>query len=106
MENKTCSRKVVKQLIKSEIDGVEFHKPKRVNESERVTIKDRRDTAVQLSEQEHDVKDEMKTLYDAATHLRKSITKSKKWVFHGSLETLCKDYFPEELLILLFQMGN
>ena len=40
------------------------------------------------------MKDEM---YDAATHLRKSVTKSKKWVFHGSLETLSKDYFPEEL---------
>lgn len=39
----------------------------------------------------------MKTLYDAALYLRKSINKSKKWVFEGSLETLSKDHFPEEL---------
>ncbi len=42
VENKTCSRKSLKQLIQSEIDEVEFHKPKRVKESERVTIKNKR----------------------------------------------------------------
>ena len=44
-----------------------------------------------------DVQDDMKTLYDAAFYLRKAINKSKKWVFEGSLETLSKDHFPEEL---------
>ena len=38
-DNKICSHKVLKQLIQSEIEEVEFHKSKRVNESERVTIK-------------------------------------------------------------------
>ena len=97
VDNKTCSRKAIKQLISSEIDEVEFPKPKRVNESERVTIKGTRDAAVQLTEQESDVQDDMNTLFNAALRLRKSISKSKKWVFGGSLETLSKDHFSEEL---------
>lgn len=99
VDNITCSRKALKDLIKGEIDGVEFHRPKRVNESERVTIKETRDAAVQLSEleQERDVTDDMNTLYNAALNLRKSINKSKKWVFEGSLETLSKENYPEEL---------
>lgn len=63
VDNKICSRKVLKQLIQSEIEEVEFHKSKRVNESERVTIKATRDTAVQLSNQESDVNDAMKMLH-------------------------------------------
>ena len=97
VDKTTCSRKALKQLISSEIDEVEFHKPKRVNESERVTIKGTRDAAVQLTEQESDVQDDMNTLFNAALRLRKSISKSKKWVFGGSLDTLSKDHFPEEL---------
>ncbi|KAJ7376347.1 hypothetical protein OS493_035090 [Desmophyllum pertusum] len=99
VDNITCSREALKDLIKGEIDGVEFHRPKRANESERVTIKETRDAAVQLSEleQERDVTDDMNTLYNAALNLRKSINKSKKWVFEGSLETLSKENYPEEL---------
>ena len=55
----TCNRKVLKELIKTEIDEVQFHRPERVNESDRVTIKDTRDLAVQLSEkveQQRDVR--------------------------------------------------
>ena len=37
---KTSSRKAMKKLIQAEIEDVEFHKPKRVNESERLTIKE------------------------------------------------------------------
>ena len=44
--NKTCSRKTLKQLIQNNVAGVEFHKPKRVNESERVSIKETRDVAM------------------------------------------------------------
>ena len=79
VDNKTCSCKVLKQPIQSEIDEVEFQKSKRVDESERVTIKETRDAAIQLSNQKSDVKDDIKT-YDAALYLRKSINKSKKWV--------------------------
>ena len=68
---KTCSRKAiktaVKKLIQADIEGVKFHKPKRVNESERVPIKESRDVAIQLSETANeDCTSNMKTLYDAA----------------------------------------
>ena len=95
--DKTCSRKVMKQLLQDEIPGIEFHKPKRVNESEMVTIKETRDFAVQLSEETRDIGDDIKTLYDAALLLRKAINNCRKWMFDGSLESLSKDNFPEEL---------
>ena len=100
VESMTCNRKVLKELIKTEIDEVQFHRPERVNESDRVTIKDTRDVAVQLSEkveQQRDMREEMKTLYDAVLLLRKCISKTKQWVFEGSLETFSKDNFPKEL---------
>ena len=34
----TCSRKTIKKIIQSQIEDVEFHKPKRVNESGMVSI--------------------------------------------------------------------
>ena len=95
---KTCSRKAIKKLIQAEIEDVEFHKPKRVNESERVSIKESRDVAIELSENANeDCTSNMKTLYDAAVLLGKSINNCKKWVFTGSLETLAKDNCLEEL---------
>ena len=94
----TCSRKVLKQLLQNEIPEIEFHKPKRVNEAERVTIKKSRDAAIQLSETVNTAcAEEMKILYDAAGILRKSINKCKKWVFTGSLDDICSDNIPEEL---------
>ena len=64
---KTCSRQAIKKLIQTEIEDVEFHKPKRVNESERVSIKELRDVPIQLSETANeDCTSNMKTLYDAA----------------------------------------
>ena len=42
VKTKTYSRK-------AEIEDVEFHKPKRVNESERVSIKESRDVAIQFT---------------------------------------------------------
>ena len=90
VESMTCNRKVLKELIKTEIDEVQFHRSERVNESDRVTIKDTRNVAVQLSgkvEQQCDMREEMKTLDDAAFLLRKCISKTKQWVLEGSLET-------------------
>ena len=97
--NPTCNRKVLRQILQDEIPNIEFHKPKRVNESERVTIVVTRDAAIQLSEDKNttDCTEEMKTLYDAAALLRKSINKCKKWVFTGSLEDVGNDNLPEEL---------
>ena len=64
---KTCSRKAIMKLVQAEIENVEFHKPKHVNEAERVSIKESRDVAIQLSETANeDCTSNMKTLYDAA----------------------------------------
>ena len=104
--DKTYSRKVMKQLLQDEIPGIEFHKPKRVNESEMVTIKETRDFAVQLSEETRDIGDDIKTLYDAALLLRKAINNCRKWMFDGSLESLSKDNFPEELYCFLRWVSN
>ncbi|XP_068742068.1 uncharacterized protein [Montipora capricornis] len=72
----SCKRKVLKQLLQKEIPDIEFHKPKRVNESERVSAKKTRDEAIQLAEEQGVIGDsEMKTLLDAAMLLRKSIKK-------------------------------
>jgi len=43
-----CSRKTLKRLISSQIPEVEFHKPKHLNESERLTMKETRNAAVKL----------------------------------------------------------
>lgn len=43
----SCKRKVLKQLLQKEIPDTEFHKPKRVNEPERVSAKKTRDEAIQ-----------------------------------------------------------
>ena len=64
---KTCSRKAIMKLVQAEIENVEFHKPKHGNETERVSIKESRDVAIQLSETANeDCTSNMKTLYDAA----------------------------------------
>ena len=67
MKAKTCSRWALKKLIQAEIEDVQLHKPKRVNESEMVSIRESRDVAIQLSETANeDCISNMKTLYDAA----------------------------------------
>ena len=60
-------RLYIKKLIQAEIEDVEFHKPKNVNESKSVSIKESRDVAIQLSETANEgCTSNMKTLYDAA----------------------------------------
>ena len=82
----------------NEIQGAEFHRHKRVNESERVTIKSTRDFAIQQSEGSIDVSDqEMKTLFEAAKFLRRSISQCKNWVFTGSFQDLNSNHLPREL---------
>ena len=94
----SCKRKVLKQLLQMEIPDIEFHKPKRVNESERVSVKKTRDEAIQLAEEQGVIGDsEMKTPLDAAMLLRKSIKKCKKWDFKGSLENVPDENIPMEL---------
>ena len=64
---KTCCRNAIKKLIQVEVEDVDFHKPKRANESERVSIKESRVVAIQLFETANeDCTSNMKTLHDAA----------------------------------------
>lgn len=98
VRSKQWSRKSIKELIQREKEEVEFHKPKRVNESERVSVKQCRDSAINLAESlNENAASNMKTLYDAASILRKAINKSERWIFDGSLDTLSYDHCPEEL---------
>lgn len=92
----SCSRKALKQLISSEIPEVEFHRPKRMNEPERVTSKEIRDESILLEEAfSKDIG--MKTIYDAAAMLRKCINKCKKWVFKGRFDDIDDTNLPKEL---------
>lgn len=69
-----------------------------MNESERVSIKSTRDTAIQMAKDPSDQRDtEMKTLFDAAAVFRKGIRKCKKWKFTGSLENISDQNLPMEL---------
>ena len=96
--NPPCSRKTLKQLIANEIPHVEFHKPRRMNESERLSIKKTRDAAIQSSEEASPERSkEIKILYNAAAILRNCINKSKKWVFMGSLDSISDENLPQEL---------
>ena len=79
---KTCNRKATKKLIQAEMEDVEFHKPKHVNESERVSIKESRDVAIQLSQTDNeDCTSNMKTLYGAVLQSSQdSLNKQRKWL--------------------------
>lgn len=95
----TYSRKALKALLESEIPDIEYHKPKRRNEPERVSVKETRDEAIQLAETiKVDCNKEMKTLFDAAMYLRNAINKSKRWEFTGTLGD-ADDAVPEELYL-------
>lgn len=96
--NPECSRKALKQLIQDSIPEVEFHRPLKVNESERLSIRKTRDAAIHLAEKENtNGTEEMKLLFKAALLLREVINNCEKWVFSGSFEDISKENLPEEL---------
>ena len=90
VDHHSCSRKILKQLIQKEIPGVEFHRPKKVNESERVTIKRTRDKAIQQSEGSNvDLcNDDMKTIFNAAILLTKQAFKLSLKYFQKLIKQL------------------
>ena len=74
VDDKIITRKALKQLLQNEIANIEFHRPKRVNEPERVSVKTGRDKAIQKAEDQDSMKDDnIKILFDAAAIIRKSI---------------------------------
>ena len=92
------NRKKLKQLLQREIPGIEFHRPKRVNESDLVSLKNARDAAIQQVEDKFlDTAADIKTLYDAASVLRKAINKAENWRFTGTLADINKNHVPKEL---------
>ena len=61
-ESPDISRKKVKDLIMEEIPNVEFCKPRKVNESERVVLKSARDFAIAEAEiRDESLSDELKS---------------------------------------------
>ena len=79
VENTRGGQKALKQLLLREIPEIEFHAPQRVNESERVSIKKIRDQAIQMAQDQcANIDSDMKTLFDVAAIIRKSITKCRK----------------------------
>ena len=102
VENPRGGRKAFKQLLLREIPEMECHAPNRVNESERVSIKKTRDEAIQMTEdQTANVDADMKTLFDAAAIIGKSITKCRKWKLTGSLENLPNENVPAAIFSFL-----
>jgi len=82
----SISQKSIKELIQREILSAEFHKQSQVNTPEVVSVKQSRDNAIHLSESlKENASSEMKTLYDAALILRRTINRIEPWVFSGSL---------------------
>ena len=92
-----CSRRTVKRILEDEIPKVEFHRAKRVNEPDRVSIKKTRDVAIQLTEEAGDSDSAIRTLYAAASLLRKTMKKCKSWEFTGSLDDITEEHMPKEL---------
>jgi len=97
--NPTCDRKKLKNLIKREIPDVEFHRSKQVNESDTLSIKTIRDTAIHMMEADvqADLAENMMTLYNAARVLRSTIKNADNWTFSGSLTDMTEKQMPREL---------
>ncbi len=95
----SCSRKMLKQLVLSEIPDVEFHRPKRMNEHELLTVKETRDESILKSSEDAFFKeDEMKTIYHAALTLRKCINKSDKWLFRRCFDVVALDHPAKDII--------
>lgn len=82
VQEPNCDRRPLRYMIESTIPYVEFHKAKRVNEPDRVSIKASRDAAISLAD---DVQidanarhEDMKILYKAAAVLRNATKKADR----------------------------
>jgi len=88
VQEPNCDRRPLRYMIESTIPYVEFHKAKRVNEPDRVSIKASRDAAISLADDvQKDANarhEDMKILYKAAAVLRNATKKADRWNFSGS----------------------
>ena len=79
-----------------EIPNVEFCKPRKVKESERVVS---RDFAISEAEiRDESLSDELKSLFDAAKILRKAVIDSEKWEFTGDLTNANEKHVHNKLI--------
>ena len=98
-ESPDMSRKKLKDLIMEEIPDVEFCKPRKANESERVVLKSTRDFVIAEAEvRDESLSDELKSLFDAAKTLRKAVIDSEKWKFTGDLTNENEKHVPNKLV--------
>ena len=95
-----CNRKTLKQLIQILIPEVEFHRPPKVDESDRLSIKKTHDAAIHLVEKKStDDPEQMKVLFEAALLLRKAINSCSTsflsiprcFCFHPMVKCFCKE---------------
>jgi len=97
VQEPNCDRRQLRQMIESKIPDVEFHKAKRVNESDRVSIKASKDAAISMADDvRKDDNEDMNILYKAAAVLRYAIKKADRWNFSGSF-TVTDNQMPKEL---------
>lgn len=99
-ESTLMSRRKLKTFLELELadEGIEFSRPTRLNEPQRVSIKCSRDVLLAQAESENEnMTRELTSLYNAAKIIRGIITKSKRWVFNGSLPDNDTDVIPSEL---------
>ena len=90
-EGPDISRKKLKDLIMEEIPNVEFCKPRKANESERVVLKFTRGFAIAEAEvRDESLSDELKSLFDAAKILRKAVIDSENGNSLGILQIQMK----------------
>jgi len=97
VQEPNCDRRQLRHMIESKIPYVEFHKAKRVNEPDRVSIKASRDAAISLADDvQKDANEDMKILYKAAAVLRNAIKTTDRWNLSGSF-TVKDNQMPKKL---------
>ena len=90
----------MKQILTENVDGIQFSKPARLNESERVTLKKTSDKAIQALEETH-IETDMQNMFTVAKTLRKQMLNAEPWKFSGSVdnEEISGEHVPNALVI-------
>lgn len=98
------SRKSLKSFIQDELCdmSIKFTDPLRKNQPQRLSLKASRDVVISQAEDRNNCTSDIKTLFEAAKILRKSILKHQKWKFKGSVGAEKQhDIVPVQLALLL-----
>ena len=100
VEQSEISKKQMKQILTENVDGIQFSKPARLNESERVTLKKTSDKAIQALEETHTETD-MQNIFTVAKTLRKQMLNVEPWKFSGSVDNdeIGGEHLPNALVI-------